>query len=195
MKAQARQHKDWLLVDQDECWFSRFAQPTTKTWYEAQSPVFLMQRDAKRGEKNKALSCFGAVRQDTNEVLLSFSNGQPNSLQTWLFVIGLLSVARQENKRALVIIWDNASWHKSKAIQRWIRDYNHLAKAHNEPRLIVHRLPTQSPWLNPIEPRWLHSKRAVCEPDGDLTPDELRRRICKHFDTIPLLNTFKGLAL
>ena len=150
-----------------------------------------MQRDAKRGEKNKALACFGAVRQDSNQVLLSFSDGQPNSLQTWLFVIGLLSLARQENKRVLVIIWDNASWHKSKAIQRWIRDYNQLAKTHLQPRLIVHRLPTQSPWLNPIEPRWLHARRAVCEPDDDLTSDELRRRICKHFDTTSFSHTFK----
>lgn len=191
MKEQARQHKDWLLVDQDECWFSRFAQPTTQAWYEADAPVYLIQRDAKRGEKNKALACFGAVRQDTNEVLLSFSDGQPNSLQTWLFVIGLLSVARQENKAVLVIIWDNASWHKSKTIRRWIRDYNHLAKTHNEPRLIVHRLPTQSPWLNPIEPRWGHAKRSVCEPDGELTAPVLRHRLCNYFGTLPFFNTFK----
>lgn len=175
-----------MLVDQDECWFSRFAQPTTKAWYEADTPLCLIQRDARRGEKDKALACFGAVRQDTHEVLLSFSDGQPNSLQTWLFVIGLLAVARQENKAVLVIIWDNASWHKSKSIRRWIHDYNRLAKVYNEPRLLVHRLPTQSPWLNPIEPRWLHAKRAVCEPDDDLIPDELRRRICNYFDTVPL---------
>lgn len=154
-----------------------------------------MQRDADRGEKNKALACFGAVRQDTHQVWLSFSDGQPNSLQTWLFVMGLLSVARQENKTVLVIIWDNASWHKSKIIRRWIHDYNQLAKAHNEPRLLVHRLPTQSPWLNPIEPRWLHAKRAVCEPDDDLIPGELRRRICNYFDTVPLFNTFKEFVL
>ena len=58
-----------------------------------------MQREAKRGEQEKALACFGAVRQDTEDVLLSFSKGQPNSLQTWLFVMGLLAVARQENKQ------------------------------------------------------------------------------------------------
>ena len=180
-----------MLVDQDEGWFSRFAQPTTPAWYEADFPVYRMQRDGKRGAKNKALACFGAVRQDTHEVLLSLSDGQPNSLQTWLFVMGLLSVARHENKRVLVIIWDNASWHKSKAIQPWIRDYNQLAKVHNEPRLLVHRLPTQSPWLNPLEPRWLHAKRAVCEPDDDLTPDELCKRICKHFDTTSFSHAFK----
>jgi transposase len=156
-----------------------------------------MQREPKRNEPQKALACFGAVRQDTQEVLLSFSDGQPKSLQTWLFVMGLLSLARQANKRVLVIIWDNASWHKSKDIRQWIRMYNHAAKASDDPRLIVHRLPTKSPWLNPIEPRWVHAKRAVCEPDGELTPAELRRRLCEHFDTTPLFYTFKidGLSL
>lgn len=195
MKDKARQQEDWLLVDQDECWFSRFAQPTTKAWYERDAPVYLMQREPTRGEQEKALACFGAVRQDTEAMLLSFSDGQPNSLQTWRFVMGLLALARQENKRVLVVIWDNASWHKSKDIRHWIRAYNRAAKASGEPRLIVHRLPTQSPWLNPIEPRWLHAKRAVCEPDGDLTPDELRRRLCEHFDTTPFFTTFNFDAL
>lgn len=191
MKEQARQHADWLLVDQDESWFSRFAQPTTKAWYAADDPVYLMQRTPQRGEPAQALACFGAVRQDTNKVLLSFSEGQPNSVQTWLFVIGLLAVARQENKRVLIIIWDNASWHTSKDIRQWIRAYNHAAKDAHEPRLIVHCLPTKSPWLNPIEPRWLHAKRRVCEPNGELSAPVLRQRLCRHFDTLPLFNTFK----
>ena len=179
------------MVDEDECWFSRFAQPTTKAWYEAQTPVKLMQREPKRDETDKALACFGAVRQDTGQVLLRFSDGQPNSIQTWWFIIGLLDVARQENKRVLVIIWDNASWHKSKDIRAWIRAYNLAAKATGEPRLIVHGLPSKSPWLNPIEPRWMHAKRGVCQPDGELTPPVLRKRLCDHFHTQPLLNTFK----
>jgi hypothetical protein len=53
----------------------------------------LVQREPKRGETDKALACFGAVRHDTDDVLLYFSDGQPNSLQMWLFIIGLLAVA------------------------------------------------------------------------------------------------------
>jgi len=108
----------------------------------------------------------------------------------WLFIIGLLTVARAEGKRLLIIIWDNASWHKSKDIRLWIRAYNRAAKETGEPRLLTHLLPIKSPWLNPIEPRWLHAKRGICEPDGQLTPHELRRRLCSHFDTQPLFNTF-----
>ena len=32
-------------------------------------------------------------------------------------------------------------------------------------RLVLLYLPTYSPWLNPIEPKWLHGKRNVAEPD------------------------------
>jgi hypothetical protein len=49
--------------------------------------------------------------------------------------------------------------------------------------LLTHRLPVKSPWLTWIEPRWVHAKRGVCEPDGELTPRELRRRLCTHFET------------
>jgi transposase len=186
----AAHQEDWLLVDQDECWFSRFAQPYAHAWAEPDTPLRLMQRDPPRGEPLKALACFGAVRQDTEEVLLYFSEGQPNSLQMWWFIIGLLALAREEDKRVVVIIWDNASWHKSHDLRAWIRAYNRAAKAAGEPRLLTQLLPLKSPWLNPIEPRWVHAKRRVCEPDGPLTPGELQRRLCTHFDTQPFFSTF-----
>lgn len=178
-------------MEEDECWFSRFAQPQAHAWAEADDALRLVQRDPKRGEVEQALACFGAVRHDTDEVLLSFSTGQPNSLQTWWFLIGLLAEARKAGKKVLVVIWDNASWHKSADIRQWTRAYNRAAKAVGEPRLLSCLLPVKSPWLNPIEPRWVHAKRAVCEPDGELTVPELRRRLSCHFETQPLLNSFK----
>ena len=190
MREQADQHEDWLLVEEDECWFSRFAQPQAHAWANENEALRLVEREPPGGEKQKAIACFGALGRDTHEVVLYFSQGQPNGLQQWLFIMGLLATARQENKQVVVIIWDNASWHKSKDIRCWIRDYNRRAKAEGEPRLLTHLLPVKSPWLNPIEVRWVHAKRGVCEPDGELTPDELRRRLCTHFDTRPVCNTF-----
>jgi len=190
LRAQADQRDDWLLVEEDECWFSRFAQPQAHAWATPQQPVRLVERGSLGGDKPKALACFGAVRRDTREVLLYFSDGQPNSLQQWLFIVGLLAVARAEGKQVVVIIWDNASWHKSKDLKQWMRTYNQQAKIHGEPRLLTHRLPVKSPWLNPIEPRWVHAKRCICEPHGALTPFELQRRLCHHFETQPFYHTF-----
>lgn len=164
-----------MLVDEDECWFSRFAQPRLNAWGERS--LHLMQRLPRRGEKRKALACFGALRQDTGQVYLQAVATRPNSEQQWVFLMGLLAVARDEGKRVLVVIWDNAAWHTSRRIRQWIRDYNQAAKRLGEPRLLVHGLPTRSPWLNPIEPCWLHAKRCVCQPVHPLTPEELTRRL------------------
>lgn len=182
-------HDDWLLVEQDECWFSRFAQPHTHAW-SVERALRLVQREPTKHEPHQAVACFGAVRHDTQAVYLYFSDGQPNSEQMWVFIIGLLALARAEGKRVVVIIWDQASWHMSKRLRHWMRAYNRHAKQCGEPRLLTHLLPIKSPWLNGIEPRWMHAKRCVCEPDGDLSPFELIRRLCAHFNTQPFFNTF-----
>ncbi len=150
-------------------------------------PLRLVQRAPASQETQKALACYGAVRHDTDQVYLAVCEGQPTSEPTWAFLQGLLAIARQEGKRVVVIIWDHASWHKSERLRRWIRTYNHQAKRNDDVRLLTFLLPTKSPWLNPIEPRWVHAKRKVCEPDGDLTPDELTRRLFAHFETEPLV--------
>jgi len=176
-------------LDQDECWFSRFSQPNASTWSPAQQPSHFVQRTPKATEPEKALACFGAVRQDTSETLLYFAAGQPNSEFMWLFIIALLALARSEQKKVLVLIWDNATWHKSRRLREWIRAYNRAAKKSDEPRLLTCLLPKQSPWLNPIEPHWMHAKRAVCQPDGDLSSTELKRRLSVYFDTEPFWNS------
>jgi hypothetical protein len=42
-------------------------------------------------------------------------------------------------------------------------------------------LPKQSPWLNAIEPKWVHGKRKVVEPEGLLGAYELADRVCRIF--------------
>lgn len=185
LKAKAAEYEDWLLFDQDECWFSRFAQPQGFAWAEPGQELHLVQRTPASSEPDKALACFGAVRQDTQETVLYFAAGQPNSEMMWLFIIALLALARQEMKQVVVLLWDNATWHKSARLRQWIHTYNQAAKRAGEPRLLTWLLPQQSPWLNPIEPRWLHAKRAVCEPDGELSATELKRRLGVHFATEP----------
>jgi len=42
-------------------------------------------------------------------------------------------------------------------------------------------LPIKSPWLNQIEPKWVHGKRAIVEPAQLLTAEVLKQRICDYF--------------
>ncbi len=74
------------------------------------------------------------------------------------------------------------AFHVSKIVRTWIREHNAQVKAEGEGvRILPFRLPTQSPWLNPIEPKWVHGKRAVVETDGLLSAQQLAERICAYF--------------
>ena len=87
-----------------------------------------------------------------------------------------------QGKRAWLLIWDNASWHVSKLVRTWIRAHNAQVKAEGQGvRILPCYLPTKSPWLNPIEPKWVHGKRVVVEPDGLLSAQQLAERVCAHF--------------
>lgn len=39
----------------------------------------------------------------------------------------------------------------------------------------------ESPWLNRIEPKWVHGKRAIVEPARLLMAQELKQRVCDYF--------------
>jgi transposase len=86
-------------------------------------------------------------------------------------------------KKALLLIWDNASWHKSREVRDWIASHNRQVKAsgHHGVRIVACLLPTKSPWLNAIEPQWIHSKRKVTEPERLLGAYELADRVCGVF--------------
>jgi transposase len=86
-------------------------------------------------------------------------------------------------KRALLLIWDNAAWHVSREVRAWIRRHNRKVKlAGAGVRIVACYLPIKSPWLNAIEPKWVHGKRRVVEPARLLPAAELIERVCAAFD-------------
>ncbi|SRR6266700_4301223 len=91
-----------------------------------------------------------------------------------------------QSKQVLVLIWDNASWHVSKQVKTWLREHNQMvlqeaSTGKQGVRIIPCWLPTKSPWLNKIEPKWVHGKRAIVEPARLLTASEVRQRVCDYF--------------
>ena len=40
----------------------------------------------------------------------------------------------------------------------------------------------KAPWLNAIEPEWVHGKRAIVEPGHTRTADEVMARVCGYYD-------------
>ena len=181
-----------MLTWEDECWFSRFAQPTMNAWTVDGKSLALFQQDKSKDDlEPKAVACYGALDHESGKVLLRFSNGQPNSTYTLEFIEYLLSVAKKRSKRVLVVIWDKASWHKSEQVRAWVKEHNQrvkqegrrLSACRSGVRLLTFLLPTKSPWLNPQEPHWMHCKKHVVEPNGILTQRELKERVRGYFDS------------
>jgi hypothetical protein len=79
-----------------------------------------------------------------------------------------------------VLSWDHASWHISHTGQERITAHHCHAKQEGGCRVMVYRLPGTRPWLKPIEPKWLHGKRAVVEPARVLSTVALIPRVCAY---------------
>lgn len=115
-------------------------------------------------------------------MLLRFVDGRPVSTVTIDFLAWCSTQVGARGVTALLLIWDNASWHRSHAVRHWLRQHNQQIKQGAlGVRLIVCSLPSKSPWLNPIEPKWVHGKRAVSEADKLLSADELEARVYAYY--------------
>jgi hypothetical protein len=135
----------------------------------------------------KALACYGLLLRNGSTgttgprepIWLRFVDGRPVSAVTTAFLAWCCKRLERAGRRALLLVWDNASWQRSQIVRTWVRDHNRRVKRDGHGvRILACPLPTKSPWLNPIEPRWLHTKRRVLEADGGLTLRDLADRVC-----------------
>jgi transposase len=162
---------------QDETWWSRLALPTLHAWV-GDGPLRLVERGTDRTDPDpKALACYGLLRADTGRMMLRFVQGRPVSQVTEDYLGWVCERLKAEGKTALLLVWDNASWHVSQRVRAWIKSHNRRAKAAGGVRVVPCYLPVKSPWLNPIEPKWAHGKKAIVEPERRLTADEVRERV------------------
>lgn len=186
----AQSHPAWALGFEDETWWSRLALPALSAWTETGQSLRLVERSVAKDDADpKALACYGILVRwfDAQGVLheqvwLRFVDGRPVSGVTTAFLKRTCTKLEGLGKTALLLVWDNASWHVSKEVRGWIGKHNRRVKQESRGvRIVCCYLPIKSPWLNPIEPRWAHGKRHVVEPDRLLTAAELAERVCAHF--------------
>ena len=172
-----------MLGFQDETWWTRLAQPDVFAWA-GDEPLRLLPNERERGVP-EALACYGLLRADTGAMLLRFVEGRPVSQVTEDYLGWRCARFAAEGKRVCVLVWDNAAWHVSKRVRRWIGAHNRKVKRAGGCKIRVCYLPVKAPWLNPIEPKWLHGKRAIAEPARKLAPEEIKQRVHTHYHCTP----------
>lgn len=166
---------------QDETWWSRLALPNVHAW-SGDELLRLVERDRPPTDFDpKALCGYGVLRGDTGGMLVRFVQGRPVSPVTEDFLAWLCDRLAAEGKTTLLPVWNNASWHISQRVRVWIRAHNRQVKQTGGVRIVACRLPSKSPGLNAIEPKWAHGKKAIVEPDRLLTADEVMDWVCGYY--------------
>ena len=119
----------WAVGFEDECWWSRAALPTLSSWAEQGRPLRLVQRSiAKDDPEPKAISCYGLYLPELDRTWLRFVEGRPLSGVTTRFLEWSCQKLEAVGKKVLLLIWDNASWHISKEVRRWLVSHNREVK-------------------------------------------------------------------
>ncbi len=185
MIQEAKRRQNWAVGFQDEVWWSRLTHPNLHSWT-ASDPLRLEEQTHQKDDPDpQAFACYGVDLRwsDQEEVWLRFVKGNPKSDPTIQFMDWVLEKTAQQGIRVLVMFWDHASWHKSKRVRTWLHGHNKQVKQAGEgTRLLACLLPKKSPWLNPIEPRWIHAKRKVIAPGKILPAQELAEWVCAVFE-------------
>lgn len=185
-------HPDWALGFEDEVWWSRLAHPALHAWADPDQPLRLVEQTVAKDDPDpKALACYGLLvrwwdrgpyHDPHEEAWLRFVDGRPVSAITTQFLAWSCTKLGAAGKAALLLVWDNASWHTSHEVRRWIKRHNRQVRdIGSGVRIVPCPLPSKSPWLNPIEPKWVHGKRKVVDPTRLLPARELAERVCAVF--------------
>jgi transposase len=177
--AWAKQDPSIIVFFQDESWFSGTPKAVGSYGQPAQSQDRAV---AKPAHKCKGAWVLYAVYEAVSGHVQRFYAPRCNQTYVRQQLEALLAQYQAEDKRVLVIVWDNASWHTAKALRHWYHRYNQRAKREGLIRLLIVGLPSRSPWLNPIEPVFGQAKRHVVGRRAVPEPRELKRKTERYFN-------------
>jgi transposase len=174
-------------------WWSRAAQPDLRHWAaDGRAARQVEPVIATDDPDPKALACYGLLVRTpadpsaAEQMLLRFADGRPLSAVTIAYLEWCCAQLAASGIEVLVLIWDNAPWHVSRAVRTFLRAHNQQVKqAGRGVRILACYLPVNSPWLNAIEPKWAHGKRRIADPAGKLSLDALADRVCHAFNCPP----------
>jgi hypothetical protein len=164
-------------------WWSRVAQPALHTGSPDDQLLPLQERTPPRHARPpKELACSGLlvrhVPQQPAQRRRRFGDDRPVSPRpTALLAWGSERLAAH-GRPAVLLSWDNASWHISQEVRPWLRQHHHRVKQTGPGvRILACRLPRKSPWLQPIAPKWVPGQRAIVAPERWRSAQEIVERV------------------
>ena len=81
----------------------------------------LIEKEVRKDDPQpKALACYGLYVPELEKTWLRFVDGRPVSSITTQFLGYCCERLEARGKEALLLIWDDASWHKSRGLGGWI---------------------------------------------------------------------------
>lgn len=126
---------------------------------------------------NKKLITFGALTS-SHEFYYEFHVAQ-NSLTFISFLKGLFEWLDPNKKYVLIL--DNAAWHKTKVVRRFIQRYENIE---------VEFIPPYSPQLNPIETNWKVTRNTVTKSQFFKTIEEMQEALERFWSEHPFTQNF-----
>src|SRR3712207_695123 len=128
------------------------ALPILHSFSEEGEPLRLVEQSLPKDDPDpKAISCYGLYMPELKLSWLRFVDGRPVSAITTQFLEWCCQKLEELGKKVLVLIWDNASWHISREVRRWIGKRNREVKNSGSEagvRIATCLLPKKSPWLD-----------------------------------------------
>ena len=119
----AAKHADWVLGFIDEVWWSRLQRLRMHAWTDGPPLKMRVLAEGDSDPDPIAICCYGMLRKDTKKVMLRFAENRPLSDNTVQFLEWLCQVLHDEGKKRLIVIWDDASWHASRMVLYWLKEY------------------------------------------------------------------------
>jgi hypothetical protein len=111
---------------------------------------------------------------------LRLVDGRPSRAVPTPCLQGVTERVAAAGKTALLMVWEQASWHVSHAVRAWLTAHHRRVKREGGWRVGGCPVPINSPWRKRIAPQWGHGKRAIAAPERTWRVDDLQPRICAY---------------
>lgn len=151
------------MVVADECKLQEEPNPFFRWNQKGQTPIVKILRS------KESVSFYGGLSLNDKKEIVHLASWQ-NSEETCYF-LDELKKKYQNAEKPVLLVWDGASYHKSKMIREWCRDNPGIVE--------LLRFPAYSPDLNPQENVWKALRKNLSEVVHEYTFQEVVDRSCR----------------